>query len=310
MSRSGWEAGDIPDLSGKRAVVTGVTSGLGMETARQLAAHGAEVVMAARTASKLEATISELSEELPDARFVPVLLDLADLSSVRAAAEQVVGLGSIDILVNNAGVMAAPLRQTVDKLELQIGTNHYGHFAFTGLLVPALVLNGGARVTTVSSNMARTVKRVSLSDPRLRPGRYSRWNAYGQSKLANLLFTFELDRRAKRAGVPVVATAAHPGYAHTGLVAGGLNIGRRTMQGTLAPMFGRFLGQSAAQGALPQLMAATAPGLLGGTYCGPNGASEQRGPATIVQPPAPARDEEMARRLWELSEMVTGVDFL
>jgi NAD(P)-dependent dehydrogenase (short-subunit alcohol dehydrogenase family) len=300
----------MPDLSGRRAVVTGVTSGLGRETARELAAHHAEVVMAARNRDKLDETIAELSAQLPDARLVPVTLDLADLSSVRSAAEEMLGLGPIDILVNNAGVMAAPLRQTKDKLELQMGTNHYGHFALTGLLLPALVRSGGARVTTVSSHMARTVRRVSLADPRLRPSHYSRWNSYGQSKLANLLFSFELDRRARRSGVPIVATAAHPGYTHTGLVSGGLNLGRRTLQGTVAPLAGRFLGQPAVQGALPQLMAATAPGLPGGTYCGPNGANENRGPATIVQPPAAARDEEMARRLWELSETVTGVEFL
>jgi NAD(P)-dependent dehydrogenase (short-subunit alcohol dehydrogenase family) len=310
MSRPGWNDQDIPDLSGKRAVVTGVTSGLGAETARQLAAHGAEVVMAARNESKLDETIAALGAELPDASFVPVALDLADLSSVRAAAERMVELGPIDILVNNAGVMAAPLRQTVDGLELHIGTNHYGHFALTGLLLPALAAEGGARVTTVSSSMARTVRRVSLVDPRLRPERYSRWKSYGQSKLANLLFTFELDRRAQRDGIPIVATAAHPGYTHTGLVSGGLNMGRRTIQGTLGPLVGRFAGQSVEQGALPQLMAATAPGLRGGTYCGPNGANESRGQATIVQPPAPAHDEEMARQLWELSEMVTGVEFL
>jgi NAD(P)-dependent dehydrogenase (short-subunit alcohol dehydrogenase family) len=310
VSDRGWTQADIPDLTGKRALVTGVTSGLGTETARQLSRHGAQVVMAARSESKLDATITELKQADPSADLVPLLLDLADLASVRRAADEALELGSIDILVNNAGVMATPPLRTADGFDLQLGTNHFGHFALTGLLLPALVKGGGARVVAVSSHAARTATRVSLRDPRVPEARYSKWKAYGQSKLANLLFMFELDRRAHHAGVPITATAAHPGYTHTGLVNQGMNLGRRRIDGVLADAVGSRIAQDVHWGTLPQLMAATAPGLRGGTYCGPNGFAQVRGAAQIVRPPKPALDEELSRRLWELSELATDVEYL
>ncbi len=299
----------MTDLTGRRALVTGVTSGLGQVTARELARAGAEVVLAGRDPAKLRATESRLHHEVPAARFVPVQLDLAELASVRRAALETVALGPLDILVNNAGVMATPEQRTMDGFELQLGTNHLGPFALTGLLLPALIDSGDARVVTVSSLMARTVRTVSLSDPRLPPVRYSKWNAYSQSKLANLLFTLELDRRVRRTGLPVTAVAAHPGYTRTNLVAAGLNMGRRRIDGTIGLAVTGLVGQGVEEGAAPQLRAATQPGLRGGSYVGPSGPFELRGPPRLVNPPRAAQDAALASALWSLSEKATGVTF-
>ncbi len=306
---TGWTTAAIPDLSGRRALVTGVTSGLGEITALELARAGAEVLLAARNPDKLDRTVAALSSQVASARLVPLHLDLADLTSVRAAAAEASGQGPLDILVNNAGVMATPDERTRDGFELQLGTNHLGHFALTGLLLDALVASGDGRVVTVSSIMARTVRSVSLSDPRSRSGRYRKWNAYGQSKLANLLFTFELDRRVRAAGLPVTAVAAHPGYTATNLVDNGMNMGRRTINGTIGVAVTSLVGQSVAQGATPQLRAAVEPGLPGGSYVGPGGPFEMHGSPVLVAPPGPARDPELAARLWDLSEEATGVSF-
>jgi NAD(P)-dependent dehydrogenase (short-subunit alcohol dehydrogenase family) len=304
-----WGVTDIPDLTGRRALVTGVTSGLGEVTARELARAGAEVVLAARNPSKLADTVTLLEQAVPGARLVPLTLDLADLASVRRAAVEASALGALDILVNNAGVMATPHERTVDGLELQMGTNHFGHFALTGLLLDALVASGGARVVTVSSIMARSVRGVSLTDPRVEGAAYRRWDAYGQSKLANLLFTFELDRRVRAKGLPVTAVAAHPGYTRTNLVDNGLNRGGRRMVGAVGVAATALVGQSAEQGAAPQLMAAVKPGLPGGSYVGPGGPFEVRGAPRVVRPPGPAQDTELAAGLWTLSETVTAVTF-
>ncbi len=304
-----WTLADVPDLTGRRALVTGVTSGLGEATARELARAGAEVVLAARSPEKLEATIRSLREEVPEARLVPLQLDLADLSSVRRAAAETADGGPLAVLVNNAGVMATPKARTADGFELQMGTNHLGHFALTGLLLGALVASGDARVVTVSSTMARSVRTVSLSDPRTQSGRHRKWNVYGQSKLANLLFTFELDRRARAASLPVTAVAAHPGYTSTNLVSSGLNMRRRTLTGTIGVAFTALVGQSVAQGATPQIRAAVEPALGGGTYLGPQGPFEMHGSPGLVQPPKPALDPELAASLWAWSEKATGVSF-
>ena len=306
---TGWTLADVPDLTGRRALVTGVTSGLGEVTARELARAGAEVVLAARNREKLAGTAQSLRSEVPGARLVELQLDLADLSSVRRAAATAAELGALDILVNNAGVMATPEERTRDGFELQLGTNHLGHFALTGLLLEPLAASGDARVVTVSSLMARTVRGMSLEDPRNPSGRYRKWNAYGQSKLANLLFTFELDRRARGAGLPVTAVAAHPGYTETNLVDNGMNMGRRTINGAIGVAVTSLVGQSVAQGATPQIRAAVEPGLAGGTYVGPQGPFEMHGAPGYVTPPRPARDPELAARLWELSEKATGVSF-
>jgi NAD(P)-dependent dehydrogenase (short-subunit alcohol dehydrogenase family) len=306
---TGWTLSEVPDLNGRRALVTGVTSGLGEVTAMELARAGAEVLLAARNPEKLDVTLDTLRQELPDARLVPLRLDLADLASVRAAAAQVVELGSLDLLVNNAGVMATPEERTQDGFELQLGTNHLGHFALTGLLLDALVASGRARVVTVSSLMAQSVRSVSLQDPRTREGRYRKWNAYGQSKLANLLFTFELDRRARAAGLPVTAVAAHPGYTHTNLINSGMNMGRRRLDGVIGLAVTSLVGQSAANGALPQIRASVEPGLVGGTYFGPTGPFEMNGSPGVVRPPKAATAPEMAAGLWDMSERATGVSF-
>jgi NAD(P)-dependent dehydrogenase (short-subunit alcohol dehydrogenase family) len=304
-----WSVADIPDLTGRRALVTGVTSGLGEVTARELARAGAEVVLAARNPARLADTVARLEQAVPGARLVPLTLDLADLASVRRAAAEASTLGALDILVNNAGVMATPHERTVDGLELQMGTNHFGHFALTGLLLDALVASGDARVVTVSSILARSVPGVSLADPRADDTTYRKWDAYGQSKLSNLLFTFELDRRARAKGLPLTAVAAHPGYTRTNLVANGLNRGGRRMIGAIGVAATALVGQSVEQGATPQLRAAVEPGLPGGSYVGPGGPFEVRGAPRVVRPPGPAQDTVLAAGLWTLSETVTAVTF-
>ena len=301
-----WSTDDIPPLSGRRALVTGVTRGLGRVVARELARAGAEVVLAARNPDRLRDTEAALRQELPGAQLHPLVVDLADLASVRRGAATALELGPLHLLVNNAGVMATQHRRTVDGFELQFATNHLGPFALTGLVYDALVASGGARVVTVSSVAARSARGVPLTDPRA-PGSYRKWQAYGGTKLANLLFTLELDRRARARRDPVTALAAHPGYTATDLVRNG--VGRSRPDGLILEAATSLVGQSVEVGALPLLMAATAPGLDGGTYVGPSGPFELNGPPRVVGLPAQALDEDAARRLWALSEEATGVVF-
>ncbi len=310
MTGPQWTLEEIPDLSERRALVTGVTSGLGEHTVLELARRGAEVVMAARSAGKLEQAVDAVRRALPQAVLVPLIVDLADLSSVRRAAEEAGRLGPLDILVNNAGVMATPHRRTSDGFELQMGTNHFGHFALTGLLWPQLVAAESARVVTVSSQMHRIARAVPQGDPRHDAGgRYERWTAYAQSKLANLLFAFELERRARAAGTKVQSNAAHPGYARTNLQRTGPGMGSGRSQAAILLGVTRLVGQPADLGALPTLMAATMPGLPGGSYVGPRGPLESRGLPTVVKASRVANDAELARRWWELSEEATRVHF-
>ena len=304
----------MPSLHGRRALVTGVTSGIGLVTARELARAGAEVVLAARDAVRLATTQRDLTQEVPHARLRALVVDLADLASVRRAASEAAAHGPLDLLVNNAGVMATPERRTVDGFDLQLATNHMGPFALTGLLLEQLVASGGARVVTVSSVAATTVRTVPLHDPRERRGRYRAWRAYGESKLANLLLTVELDRRARAAGLPVVAVAAHPGHTLTRLVSNGMRTdgggrGRLRLDGAIGLAVTRLVAEGPDQGALPSLMAGTAPDLPGGSYVGPAGPFELHGPPTLVGLPGPALDTELARGLWELSERATGVSW-
>jgi NAD(P)-dependent dehydrogenase (short-subunit alcohol dehydrogenase family) len=299
----------MPDLTDKRVLVTGVTGGIGEHTALELARQGAQVIVSARSQQRLDIAISDIRRTLPEASLAPLLMDLADLSSVRRAAAEASTYGPLDLLVNNAGVMATPHRRTGDGFDLQMGTNHFGHFALTGLLLPQLVASGGARVVTVSSLMHRMVREVPLRDPRADAGRYNKWRTYSQSKLANLLFMFELDRRARRAGLPITSVASHPGYAATNLMSGGLRMDGRTAEGSILEAATRVLAQPAAVGALPSLMAATMPGLPGGTYIGPGGPGEMRGAPKIVQTSKAARDEAMAAGLWTISEQATGVAY-
>ncbi len=236
------------------------------------------------------------------------MVDLADLSSVRRAAAHAGAVGPIHCLVNNAGVMATPEARTPDGFELQLATNHFGPFLLTGLLLPQLVASGDGRVVAVSSQMHRVANRAPLEDPRSRDGHYRRWPTYARTKLANLLFTFELDRRCRDAGLPVKALAAHPGYAGTHLVVNGQVGGLGSRFASILHAANRAISQPAAAGALPVLMAAT-DDLPGSTYCGPGGAGEARGAPRVVGCTALARDEQAQRALWELSERAVGIDY-
>jgi NAD(P)-dependent dehydrogenase (short-subunit alcohol dehydrogenase family) len=284
--------------------VTGANSGLGLATARALARARARVVLACRNLDKGEAAVREIEAAVSQPQLELEQLDLSSLDSVRAFAERFrAGHDGLDLLINNAGVMATPRRRTSDGFELQLGTNHLGHFALTGLLIGAMEGRGDPRVVTLSSQAHRTGRIAfdNLGGER----HYFRWRAYGQSKLANLLFALELDRRLRAAGSGVKSMAAHPGYAATNLQqAGPPSIDALFMRVTNA-----VLAQSAEMGALPELYAATAPGLESGTYVGPDGIGEQRGHPKRVSPSRAARDEEVARRLWEVSEELTGVRF-
>jgi len=307
-----WSTADIPDLTGTTAVVTGPTrGGLGYFTALELARAGARVVLAGRSWAKLDDAAAGIREAVPGAATDKVALDLADLHAVRAGAEAIADaafeLGApLRLLVNNAGVMAVPHRRTPDGLELQMATNHFGPFLLTGLLLPTLAESGDARVVTVSSALHRTARRAPLDYPTAPGGRYSPWGVYGQSKLANLLFTYELDRRLRAAGLPVGALAAHPGVADTHLVGNG----PATRWGGLSAVLSRgaaLVSQSAEAGAWPTLMAATAD-LPGGTYVGP-GRFEAAGPPKVVSSSRVSRDRDAQRALWQLSEQTTGIAY-
>jgi len=304
-----WTLADIPDQAGRTVLVTGTTlGGLGHHTALELARRGARVVLAGRTEARLEETEQAIRSQVSDASLERLLVDLSRLGSVRSAAAWAGRFGPIDVLVNNAGVMGTPHQRTEDGLELQLATNHFGPFLLTGLLLPQLVASEGARVVTVSSQFHRYARSAPLGDPRSHPGRYSRWPAYAQTKLANLLFTYELDRRCRDIGLPVKALAAHPGFAGTHLAANG-QYGRSS--GGVASILDaavKAVSQSAAAGAWPTLMAATAE-LPGGTYCGPSGLKELSGPPQVVTSNRRSYDEESQRRLWEISQQTTGLNY-
>ncbi len=286
-----WTSANIPDQTGRTVVVTGANSGLGVVVATELARAGAHVVVACRDTAKGERAAAAMPGSTEVRR-----LDLADLASVREFAA---GVPEVAVLVNNAGVMATPLRRTADGFELQIGTNHLGHFALTGLLLDRIT----DRVVTVSSSGHRT-GHIRFDDLNWDHGRYSRWGAYGQAKLANLLFTYELQRRLAAAGSSRSAMAAHPGYAATNLQGH-----TESIQSTLMGLSNRFFAQSAQMGALPTLYAATVADLPGGSYVGPDGRFEQSGYPKIVQSSSRSHDPEAAARLWTLSENLTGVTF-
>jgi NAD(P)-dependent dehydrogenase (short-subunit alcohol dehydrogenase family) len=295
-----WTAADMPPQSGRVAVVTGATSGLGYHTARELARAGAEVVLAVRDTERGERVRAEIGAA------ALVALDLAEQSSVRAAAAELLARWPrIDLLVNNAGVMALPRRVTADGFELQMATNHFGPFALTGLLIDAL---RDARVVTVSSGAHRGGK-IAFDDLQSERG-YHRWRVYSQTKLANLLFMFELGRRAAAAGLGLRSVAAHPGLASTNLQAAGPRMEGSRLRELLLVRGTRLVGQSDAQGALPSLYAATMPDLPSGTYVGPDGIFEGRGHPKLVSASTAAHDEATARRLWEVSEELTGVHYL
>ena len=305
MSGPKWSARDIPDQAGRVAVVTGANSGLGYATALELARAGATVVLACRDTAKGERAQAAIREAAPAADTQLAELDLADLGSVRAFAANVVAQQPhLDVLINNAGVMAPPRRLTTDGFESQIGTNHLGHFALTGLLLGPLLAAAQPRVVTLSSGVHR-IGRINFDDLQSER-RYINWMAYGQSKLANLLFCFELQRRATEAGTALVSVAAHPGYAATNLQFAGPS---HSYEKAIMAVGNKLIAQSAEMGALPTLYAATAPELPGGSFVGPDGFMEQRGHPKVVTAAGRAYDQNAWRRLWEISVQLTGVRY-
>jgi NAD(P)-dependent dehydrogenase (short-subunit alcohol dehydrogenase family) len=299
-----WTPDLMPEQKGRTAVVTGANSGLGLVAARELARAGAQVVLACRDPSKGGLAAEQIATAVPGAAIEVWKLDLASLESVRAFGERFAAeREGLDLLINNAGLMAPPRRETADGFELQIGTNHLGHFALTGLLLDALEGREDSRVVTVSSG-AHWIGRIDFDDLQ-GERRYRRWRAYSQSKLANVLFALELERRLRVARSTVSSLGAHPGYAATNLQsAAAPALDRAVMVLTNA-----LLAQSVEMGALPLLYAATCPGLAGGLLIGPDGLFEQRGHPTIVRPARAGRDEASAKRLWEVSEELTGVRY-
>jgi NAD(P)-dependent dehydrogenase (short-subunit alcohol dehydrogenase family) len=302
-----WTAEDMPDQTGRTILITGANSGLGLRSAEALAAKGARVLLACRNAEKaaaaLEAVKAKATGPAPEVRT----LDLQSLASVReCAAEVAQDMESLDVLMNNAGIMAVPKATTADGFESQLGTNHLGHFALTGLLLPTLLAAPEPRVVTVSSN-AHNFGRMDFSDLFFERRRYSRWRAYGQSKLANLLFTSELQRQAVEHKTALTAAAAHPGYAATNLTSGPA-VGMAFVRPVLAAA-DKVIGQPDHMGALPQLYAATMPDVMADDYWGPDAFREQRGYPTRVGRTKNAQNAADARRLWELSEQLTDVRY-
>ncbi|MBL6957147.1 MAG: SDR family NAD(P)-dependent oxidoreductase [Chlorobium phaeobacteroides] len=292
-----WDTRLMLDQSGKVAIVTGATSGLGYETARALAGKGARVIIAARDTAKGESAKEKLKKEYPEADVAVMKLDLADLQSVRKFSDDFSKRYSrLDLLINNAGVMAPPHGKTADGFELQFGTNHLGHFALTILLLEMLKKVPGSRVVTVSSG-AHAFGMLDFDDLNWEKRKYNKWQAYGDSKLANLYFTRELQRLLDQAGVNVFSVAAHPGWAATEL---------QRYQGWLV-LLNSFFAQPPGMGALPTLYAATAPDVHGGDFFGPDGFGEMRGYPVKVQSSRRSRDMDAARKLWEVSEKMTGI---
>ena len=306
---SNWTAQDLPDLTDKLAVVTGANSGLGLETSRELARRGATVVLACRSRDKAEAAIAELvAAGIAEQRLEFAALDLASLDSIASFAAQLLeSRPRLDLLINNAGVMALPHRKTADGFEMQFGTNHLGHFALTGRLLPALLAAEGSRVVNVSS-IAHKFGKIDFNDLQ-GERRYQKWRAYGQSKLANLLFTFELQRRLAAAAASTIATAAHPGYSATNLQTAGARMTGSSFGERLNTTANRLFAQDAAMGALPTLYAAAAPEVRGGDYIGPDGLFETRGYPVKVEARPAAHDLQVAERLWAESVALTGVDY-
>ena len=301
----GWNLGDIPDQSGRVAVVTGANSGLGYATARGLALRGARILLACRSEQRGAEALARLHSEVPSALAEIRPLDLADLASVRSFAAGY-DADRLDLLINNAGVMAVPYAKTVDGFETQFGVNHLGHFALTGLLLPRVLATPGARVISVSSSMHRmgNVEFHDLNSER----RYRRWTAYGRSKTANLLFIHELAYRLTAAGADTVAAAAHPGFAATNLQTRGAKLqGRRTAELAMN-LFTRALAQSAEAGALPILYAATAPGVEPDSFTGPRLLGWRGAPAPSKRA-AWTLDDRSAALLWAFSQTLTGVTY-
>ena len=303
-----WTTEDMPDQTGRTALVTGANSGLGLQTAKALAGAGATVLLGCRSAERAARARDEIVSAHPSAEVEVVELDLGDLSSVERAAAAVADRGPLSLLVNNAGVMAPPRRETADGFELQFGTNHLGHFALTGRLIEALLAADAPRVVNVSS-VAHRQGKLDFDDLNWQEG-YSRWPAYGRSKLCNLLFTLELARRAEEADTDLIAAAAHPGYSATNLQTTGPGMGPvGVVVKPVSRIVNLLVAQSDENGALPSLYAATAPGVAGDDYFGPDGPGEWRGHPKRVGRSGRAANPDDARRLWQVSEELTGVTY-
>ncbi len=302
-----WTMADIPSQKDRLAVVTGANSGIGWHTALELARAGSEVILAARTEPKAKDAVDRINRVLPNAKVRFELLDLASLKSVRAFAKRVGSEHKVDLLVNNAGVMRVPKREvTEDGFERQFGTNFLGPFALTMLLLPALVRSDSPRVTTVSSGAANMgLKRINFDDMQWTKS-YGPWNAYCQSKLADLMLMLELGRRSATAGTGLLSNAAHPGYARTNLQTSGPGRELNAVERFITP----FMSHDAAHGALPTLRAATAKDTSTGAYYAPEKMFHLKGDPIPVPLPKPALDEEAARRLWKAAEELTGTKWL
>ena len=301
---SGWSARDLPNLDGQHFLITGATSGIGKEAARELVRAGAKVTITGRNVEKIERVRKELASE----RVASIVLDLADLTSVRKAAREV--SEEIDVLILNAGVMAVPFTKTADDFELQIGTNHLGHFAFAGLLADRVK----SRVVSIASQAHRMGSfgdgsTEAIRDICLGRNKYQPWGAYGASKLANLLFTFELQRRATMNNYLFNAFAAHPGYSNTNLQSVSPQMRGNVVEERVTALMNSVIAQSASRGALPTLCAATFPNLYGASYIGPDGLLEMRGYPKATRARAIAYDQSLARNLWSVSEELTGVSW-
>ncbi len=299
----------LPDLTDHVVLVTGGNSGLGLESVRSLAAAGAQVVLTARSQAKADAAVQDVQRTVPGARLEALLLDLADLASVRNAADAFAArYDRLDVLLANAGVMMTPQQTTVDGFELQLGTNHLGHFALIGQLLPLVLATPASRVVTVSSGVHHSGE-IVLDDLMFERRRYSPETAYAQSKLANLSFALELQRRLEMVDTETISVAAHPGYSATNLQRTGPDQqeGLRGAVVKVAMRVGDLVAQSAAAGARPQVAAAAAPGVTGGTYLGPSGLGEMRGRGvTRARINPKARDTATAVGLWEASQELTG----
>ncbi len=303
-----WSAADAGDLTGRVALVTGANSGIGYETTRVLADHGAHVIMACRDRQKAARARDKLESQLDRSSLELLDLDLSDLASVRAAADRVaIQHARLDLLVNNAGIMGTPFRQTADGFELQMATNHLGHFALTGLLLDRLVTTERSRIVVVSSHMHR-LGRIRPADVGTAKARNS-WSQYSTTKLANLLFVAELSRRLEAGGFRTMALAAHPGWTRSNLAGSGAALSKSRVRRRLGRLAGSTLGQSAAAGALPVLCAATSAHVHNGQYIGPGGAFGMYGPPRVARPSRRARDRKAAAALWDASEELTGVRY-
>lgn len=303
-----WTIHDIPPQEGKLVVITGANSGLGYETACALAAKGAHVVLAVRNLASGEAAAAAIRNAYPQAHLEVMALDLADLSSVQRFADAFLArYAALPLLVNNAGVMALPYRQTVDGFEMQLGVNHLGHFALTGRLLPAVLAAPAGRIVTVSSEM-HWVGKIAFDNLDGRLG-YERWRAYGQSKLANLLFAYELQRRLAAAGATAISVACHPGWSATNLQAAGPRMSGSQVGEALFGVINRVIAQSAAMGALPTLYAAISPEVQGCDYIGPRNLRGLRGYPVKQRSSGRSYNAALAAQLWDVSVTLTGVPY-